>query len=511
TPTSTPAEQPQYGGTLRLHQYRDIVSYDISRVSSIYDGPMVLDKLFTNLLWWNPGPLQLECDACTSWEVSQDGTVFTFNLVRGIQFHDGGELTARDVAYSLNKHMGRVDGVSSPRVGALDSYVDRIETPDDYTVVLRLHSPSPVAAWFVAIPYAGIFPEGTTSDELAEKPMGSGPFILDSYTRGSSMLVLKNPGYFKEGLPYVDAAEHIIIKDSAAMQSAFLIGRVDVIRTTFTPDFLPLMRKKVEEGKVVIQYVPGSQYGLLFGAADSPFLDRRVRQAVFLAYDRAAENQMLYDGEGQLALFLPAQETVPWGRPMSELAQYPGLRQPKDQDITEAKRLISEAGYPDGFDVTMTVRNKSPVPHWSEVVVAQLATLGINARMELTEDAFLYPILESGDFAIAPFTAGEVVPDPDMLIGKYAEGHPRNYTYLRGQGDPELETLLEQVSREMDPVRRQQLVREAEDRLLWELPVIPTVMPLMHMSHWAYVRNWNPTYTGRQSEYRHETTWLVPR
>ncbi|MBI4338946.1 MAG: ABC transporter substrate-binding protein [Chloroflexi bacterium] len=502
-PTATPTAQPSKGGEL-VQSGSSVSSYDAHNTSSVADlGTSA--KHYNNLIW-NPGGQRLECDLCQSYEFKDDGKTMIFHLVPGVKFHDGRALTSKDVVYSLNKMMGLVDGVVSPRSGLLKEYITKMETPDDLTVIIYVQRPAPAAFAIMAHNSSAIVPEGATRQQLKEKPLGSGPYVVGESIPGAHTLVKRNPNYFKPGLPYLDSLRIVTITDTNASNAAFLTEKVH-IRTgagAYSSDFLAQLEKLVSQGKVVhgvrIGLTPFQ--GILVNTQHTIFKNPDVRRAMHLALDRQAYAAIVSDGRAiPITLFGAG---TPWGRPLEEVMKLPGYRQPKDQDIAEAKRLMTVAGYSQGIDVILEARNSGGDDKISSVVAADLAKINIRTTIKLSDQTVLYPRLAKLDYAIYGGRQGWNTGDPDEILGSYLiTGGSRNWT---GYSSPEMDALFLAESSELDLAKRKQLILQAEAIYLRDLPVVPGADPFQDSGWWSYVRGFE-SGISINLEQRMETLW----
>lgn len=489
-PASTPkpaTDQPRYGGILTVSVGADPPSFDVHQETTIaaleplapaYDGLVQYDHHSGNIVG----------DLAERWEVSPDGLVYTFYLQKGVKWHDGKPFSSGDVRVSLERQKDPPKGMRSGHQQQFSS-VDRIETPDENTVRIVMKQPYVsfmaqfATDWFVVFPKHVLDAKGDMKKEV----LGTGPFQFKAHSLGVSVDLKRNPNYFMKGLPYLDGITYYIIKDAATRFSAFRTGRVKM-----TSHWIPLTPSEVstiraQHPNLLLWESSADTFPRhAMNAVKPPFGDVRVRQAVGLAYDRQTAIKVLADGQAKLGTFVPPGE---WSRPEAEILKLPGYRQPKDVDRAEAKRLLAEAGYPDGFKMTLLVRAKSQDQHAGEFMKDQLATIGIIANIEVAEVAAYTSRVVANDFQMGTQAGKFALSDPDEL-GRY-------FLSNAGQGygkwsNKRFDELFAEQSRAVDVAKRKALVREMDDILLRELPSLLPYWEGAITGTWPEVRNFAP-------------------
>ena len=320
-------------------------------------------------------------DVAESWSFSRDGLTLTVKIRKGIKFHDGTPLTAQDVKATYDKIIFPPEGVASARK-ALYVMVDKVEAPDDSTVVFKLKH---IAASFLAnlaSPWNFIY----SAERLKKDPrwyeknvMGSGPFIFGEHVAGSHWTGKKNPNYFMPGRPYLDSFRAIFIRDTAPRVAAVRSGQAIVEFRGFNPAARDDIVKTLGN-KAVVQESPWACNILVtLNNEKKPFSDARVRRALTLAIDRNEASKALsqisvmkYVG----GVFRPGSE---FATPPAELVKLPGFGKDINAARAEAKKLLKEAGVPEGFSFVLKNRNvKEPYEVSGVYVVDQWRKIGLN-------------------------------------------------------------------------------------------------------------------------------------
>jgi peptide/nickel transport system substrate-binding protein len=457
--------QGKYGGILRTVDQLEPDHWDLHQ-SCCNPGPGAARDLFNTLVMYNPAqPDEIIGDLAQHWDVSPDGMRYTFYLHEA-QWWDGQPVTAADVQFSLHRMIEK--GKPRPRVGALRLYVERTEVVDPKTVRVHTKFPTPVALLpWLAMDYAVIYPKhvletGVDFDD-PKLIVGSGPFRFKSYQRGQSWEVVKNPTYFKKGLPFLDGIQAFVIKDATRNIAAFQAGQVLMCNRISTcslnvKDFLELER--VMQGKGTLYWQgPTNPTGLNLNFTKPPFNDPRVRRAVYLAIDRQELIQVAVLGRGTVGTpFFP---NTWMSSPLEAVMTWPGFRQPKDADLAQAKQLLAEAGYADGFKTTFLAYPQ--IESMALLIKQQLKKIGIEIELKVVDVNTVLAAQAQGDYTLTGIRHGPSIIDPDEVFqAMYLPGGPRNQ--LRWE-DPKLTELFEQQTRESDPARRRRLIAEAETRI----------------------------------------------
>lgn len=270
--------------------------------------PAQARDLFNTLVMYNPvKPAEIVGDLAQRWEVSPDGLSYIFYLHEA-RWWDGQPVTAADAKFSLDRMLE--PGKPRPRVGALRHYIEHTEVIDAKTVKVHTKFPMPAAFLpFLGIDYAVIYPKhvlerGVDFDD-PKNIVGSGPFKLKSYRRGVSWELVKNPEYFKQGLPFLDGIQTFVMKDHHAITEAFQTEQVLMCNRNGScgltvKEHLDLAEAMRGKGTFYWQE-PTLATGINLNPMHPPFNDPRVRRAVYLAVDRQEVIRALSLGKGTVA------------------------------------------------------------------------------------------------------------------------------------------------------------------------------------------------------------------
>ena len=431
-----------------------------------------------------------------SWKESDGGKTYTFKIRSGIKFHDGSDLTARDVKASYDKIIFPPPGVGSTRKGQY-AVVEKIEAPNATTVVFRLKRPSGSFIASLLSPYNFIY----KADILAKDPhwyekniMGSGPFTFVEHVKGSHVVGKKNPSYWDKGKPYLDGFRAIFMRDSAAQVASVRGERAHIQFRSFTPKDRDNLKAALGD-KITVQESPWDCI-LMVGInhQKKPFDDKRVRRALTLALDRHEASAAL----SQIAIVKSVAGVqvpgTPFATPPEELNKLAGYWTDINKSRAEARRLLREAGLPEGYSFTFSNRG-IPMPYEPLAVwmIDQWRQVGLNVKHNVIESRAYFGTIRKGDSQVhMDFQCGYIVePDLDMYKFLSTSRNPANYGFYE---DPVLDELYDKQSRATNPEERKRLIRQFEKRLLdEEAHYLMTLQWHRIIPHSSKVKGWTIT------------------
>jgi peptide/nickel transport system substrate-binding protein len=448
-------------------------------------------------------------DLAESWTISKDGLVYTFKLRQGVKFHDGSEMTSKDVKASYDKIIFPPAGVKSLRKESYRS-VEVVEAPDPYTVRFRLKYPESSLLLNLASPWNWIYKADILAKDMhwyETHVMGTGPFTFVEHVKGSHWVGKKNPNYWDKGKPYLDGFRATFMSSSAAQVAAIRGERAQIQFRGFSPPERDQLVSALGN-KITVQESPWDCLNFVsMHHEKKPFDDKRVRRALSLALDRYEASQKLSkitivkDVSG---IQVPG---TPYATPPAELEKLAGYGRDINANRAEAKRLLREAGVPDGFSFTFKNRG---IPHPYEPIaiwlVDQWRQIGLNVKIETIEASAYHPMLKRGDFEVAmDFQCGFIV-EPDLDLVRFVTTSDANYGKHK---DKVIDELYQKEARAIDVEDRKKLVRQLEKRLLdEEAHVIWTLQWHRIIPHSAKVKGWTITpshYLNNQLD----TVWLT--
>ncbi|MDO8751785.1 MAG: ABC transporter substrate-binding protein [Dehalococcoidia bacterium] len=467
TPTPTPGVQPKRGGTLRMGPCCFTPSFDpqLLSVQPVYFQSN--GKLYLNLFVNYEGQ-KVECEICSEqgWHLEDNGKTIVANLLPGIKFHNGQELTAADVAYSLKMITGEIDGIVSPRAGPFLQYVKSIEAPSKYEVRINLIRPSPFVPKILAVAAASIYRQGTTREDLKKADSGAGPFIVKNIISGASWQLVRYPDYFKKGQPYLDGVDITVIPDANTRTAAFLTHKIEW-NDANSKQYEAKLTQLEGEGKVrrLVELGGCGQRHVGMNNQKPPFDNLKMRQAVNLALDRSAINAVDYgssilQGTPSVLFYHPGDDYATPAEKVWNVIPGWGTGTKKAQEIEQAKQLVKDAGYPNGIDLeqmaVITSSNFSP-----EFIQQELGNVGIRTKISSTPADQQTERMTNLNYQIQSYQYCVITRDPDEIIGGYwITGGSRNWL---GYSNPEVDKLFIQMSSEQDPAKRKALFFQIQD------------------------------------------------
>lgn len=428
---------------------------------SLYNGLVALDRA------GDPVP-----DLARSWEVAPDGRTVTFRLADGVRWHDSRPFTSADVRFSFEEVLFKFH--ARARAG-LAPAVEAVDAPDPATVVFRLRRPHPALLRQLDVTEAPIVPRhvhaGTDPMQSPAnlKPVGTGPFKLESYRRDEEVVLVRNTDYFKPGLPRLDRLIFRIVPDAATQVNAFLAGEVDVLSRVTPIDLQRLRGRPV----TVVDTTAGPGGAncvmtLAFNLNRPVLADLRVRRALALAIDRRQMLERVVFGQGRVAS-APIASGIGW-------AHAPGLLDGIAVDPAAANRLLDEAGLArgaDGVRATFDILHFPAFARYSELMRQNLAAVGIALNVRMLDQAAFAPAVftdRAFDLALISYCNGT---DPEIGVRRMVHSTSigtvpfSNAAHVR---DAEVDRLFDLAGASVDEAVRGEAYRAAQRRIVELLP-----------------------------------------
>jgi len=425
---------------------------------------------------------EVAADLGERWEQAS-ATSYIFHVRKGVKFHDvhpvnGREVTAEDIAYSLNRQRepgrasaGQLANVDSLR--ALDRYTVGITVKRaDADFLVELADPRNQVVAREAVELTGDLKNGPT--------VGSGPFLLERYEKGAGSFFVRNPTYYDPSLPHLDRLEiYTSLTDPASEVAAFRTERLDLLEAN--PQSLEAVTRQHPQVKVQRNQRPTSQI-LTLKQDRPPFNNVKARLALSKAIDRQQILDAAWSGLGWLhagvnagrEFFLPEDE----------------VRRLTRRDLSEAKKLLAEAGYASGFAMEIVVGANAPEDlSAAELMAAQLKEANISASLQVVEYArYLQQVLSRGEFTSAAYGNYSSLPTTNAtLIGLLTSNGPRN---VNGIKDPKLDQMITDQSLMQDKEQRKKAVYDIQRYVLDNAYLLVIHANVNQTVMWPYVRNW---------------------
>lgn len=351
--------------------YEQIVQTDPALISS--DAEVSVANAVYDYLVDVDANNEIQPRLARSWDVSDDGLTYTFQLTEEASFHDGSEFTAADVVYTFDRLRDPDSGYATVD---LYSNIDTIEATGDYEVTFTLAETNPFFLFDLSDNHALVVKNGT---EEATDFNGTGPFVVENYSPEDRIELTANEDYFLEGQPNIDQLVYVFFSDKAAAVDALRTEQVDLVMQLSTPLYQGL---EGEEGIERYQVATNAFPVVRLRADQPPGDDPRVMQAMRHAIDRDAIFELVQQGMGELG------RDTPVGPAYSTL--YAEDIPLPAQDIERAKNLLAEAGYEDGLDLTLRLPEAQNFPDLAVVLKEELAEAGINVDVSVEPESVYY-------------------------------------------------------------------------------------------------------------------------
>jgi peptide/nickel transport system substrate-binding protein len=419
----------------------------------------VLYLAFNTLVKYGPD-FSIQPELATQWETSADGKRIVFTLQQGVKFQDGTPFDAAAVKWNIDQRMN--PNVKSPQRQLLTPIVQSVEVLDPSHVVFNLVTPSPVLfsllgerVGFMVSPTAWQ-QRGTA---FGTQPVGTGAFILKEWTRGSRVVLERNPDYWQPNLPHLD---RIVVQDLAGSVigvQRLLTGEIDYVDQLTPTDVLPI------ESRGGLKLAPikvGRWYFLQWHVNEPPFDNPKLRQAFAHGIDRKRINEITMRGQGSVSDG-PTPEGLWWYDPA--LKSYP-------YDPARAKALLAEAGHPNGFEYTLSTPQVTVFQQVNQLIQEQLGTIGVKLNLQPVAASEWYARVVSGATNMTP-TRWTQRADPDGLL--YILFHSKGFANTMKYRNPKVDALLDQARTIYDTAKRKQLYAEAQQTIVTDLPMVPLI------------------------------------
>jgi peptide/nickel transport system substrate-binding protein len=478
TATVTPvlAEEPQYGGELRLVVGSKIPSYD-AHIESTFGMIHPIKPFYSTLIRINPdnpaSPTDFVCDLCEGDvpEPTNDGKTYTFKIKQGVKFHDGTPLTSADIKATIDKLAFPPEGIASNRK-AYFKMIDSVETPDDYTVVINLKFPSGTFIPSIAMPFNFVYSKKDLDEHgytwHQTNVNGTGPFRFVEHVQGSHVSGAKYEDYHHEGKPYLDGFRAIAAPKMSVRLQAIRGGQADIEFRGFPPrardDLVGALGDDItvqeSDWNCVLIVTPNHKV--------KPFDDPRVRRALSLAIDRWGGSEYL----SQIAIVKTVGGIGFPGHPLASTPEYlekniAGYGRDIEANRAEAKRLLKEAGH-EGLKFTLHNRGvDQPYKVVGTWLIDQWRKIGLDVDQWVQPSTPFYATLrKQKNFDVSLDFNCQAVVNPIADISKFLPSGGANYSDFE---DQQLEDIYNELLATGDVAKQKELMQKYEKRVLNDL------------------------------------------
>lgn len=445
-PAAAPAtSKPQRGGTLRVAFLDSVTNLDPALATSSIDVQLAW-QLYENLVrrGENEEGAPLHPELAESWEMSDDAMTHTFHLRKGVTFQHGTPFTAKDVEYTINRLL---DPKLGSGAGATLGAVQKVEVVDDFTVKFHLKIPNVTLPFVLGGPGAQIVPHDRTTEQLAKEAAGTGAFKVTESVPGERVVLKRNENYWDKELPHLDEVQLLTIPEPASQISALTSGTLDLI---FQIGVESLAALQNVPDVVVLESKQGIYPVFVMHVADKPFDDVRVRQAFKHAVDRPALLKAMLQDRGVVGNDQPIGPNTPFWADVK----------PLEYNVEKAKKLLADAGYPDGVKVTLTM-SEIGGPRINDTAVA-LQEMVKAAGITITLDKVPYNNYYADKYMKVPFFVSwwPVMSEPNGILPLAYSS--KGFYNESGWSDPQLDELIGKGRGERDLAQRQKEYAEVQ-------------------------------------------------
>ena len=472
------------GGSIVITYKDDVATLDPA-IGYDWQNWSMIKSLFDGLMDYKPGTTELVPDLAESYEISENGQTFTFKLRKGVKFHNGREMTADDVKYSIDRvvnpvtqspgqgFFASIKGYDEAAEGKADG-VAGIVVVDPYTIKFELTRPDATFLHVMAINFSHVVPKEEVEKygaDFGKNPVGTGAFKLGEWTLGQRVVFEKNPDYWNKGVPYLDSITFEIGQEPIVALLRLQKGEIDIPGDGIPPaKFQEVMNDPEQKARVVEGGQLHTGY-VTMNTNIAPFDNVKVRQAVNMAINKERIVQLINNRA------VPANQPLPPSMPgyAKDYKGYP-------YDPEKAKALLGEAGHADGFETDLYVMNTDPNPRIAQGIQQDLAAIGIKANIQALAQANVIaaggekegaPMIWSGGMAwIADF------PDPSNFYGPIlgcGGAVPGGWNWA-WYCNTDLDKLAEQADSIVDPAKaeeRNKLWSEIYVKIMEDAPWAP--------------------------------------
>ena len=456
----------------------------------------------------------------TSWKPLDDLT-WEFKLRDDVKFSNGEPFTSQDVLFTICRTLNNETNVGASYT-ALTKLITDVQTPDDYTVIIKTGAPLPLmpaeTARQLPILWNGIvkhdklhfdpkngcgvtgkWPE-VSDFNTGKVNIGTGPYVLKSYVKGSGIELERNDNYWGEK-PHWKTVKMLPVPAAGPRLTGLLSGTFDLIENPAARDL-----ERIKENSK-LDYIVTPSTRLIFlqpdtGRAQSPFVkahdgknplqDVRVRRAINMAIDRDTINKRIMDG-----IATPTMQYMPDGM-FGALAKGPELQ----YDPEAAKKLLAEAGYPDGFELTISSTNDRYINDGqiTQAVAQYLSRIGIKTKVDAMTASIYFPKRAKHEFSLSmggwPAETGEASALFHLWVATQDREKGIGTSNYGGFSDPEFDKIYHQAMVTVDDTKRRELLEQATRKALEIVPQIP-----IHLESTIWAFNNKLTYEGRRDQY----------
>lgn len=449
---------PQRGGNLVVARAGDNTTLDPAKgvtPEEIY----VMDQLYQTLFIASRNGKSIRPLLATGYKRSANGRTWTIRLRHDVRFSNGAPLTSADVKFSLNRSR-KANAAFSYLLGA----ITKIAAPSRYKVVIHTATPyaplpADLTAWVAAILPKHL--DGKSAKAFFAKPVGSGPFVLQSWSRGRSLKVVRNTHFWERGKPYLDSITWNVVPDANTRITQLQGGQADIAQD------IPLSQVKSVNalpGLSASTFPAATDTFLIFNEAVKPFQDVHVRRAISYAINRKTLVSATLFGGGQPACSIIPRSMVYWD-PHTPCYPY---------SLAKARAELARSSVPHGFKSQLLVDNSPSDLSGAQIIQADLKQIGIDLTLKVVDSSSLYTTYYGKENYKIGFAAWAYdIPDPDEQISFMFDPKAGGNSYYTGYNNPTMTKLVHRAATTLNPRKRQRLYNRIQTLSARDVPHVP--------------------------------------
>lgn len=488
--SSTSAGEPQAGGDLVLARADDVTSL-IPSVPTDNASIWTMEEIYSTLAVPSEDGKTVLPSLATSWKQSSDKLSWTFNLRKDAKFSDGNPVTAGDVKFSIQQNQK-----PDAPFAFIDEIISKIDTPNDHTVVIHTKKPWAPLPADMALYANSVVPKdygGKTQQQFDKNPVGSGPFKFASWSKGSSLKLVKNPHYWDKKVPYLDSVTFTVVPDGNTRGTQLASNQIQINQA---PAYSSIKALQAQSNVKVTAFPSSEVDYFAMNTTHKPFDDLSVRKAISLAIDKQAILKAVLYGHGQVAgAYL---SPVTWA--------HDSTIKPVQADVAAAKAALAKSSAPNGFSTSITVASgDQDASTEAQLIQSDLAKIGIKVKINTIDPAAVVTARHAGNFDLLLGLYTTDIVDPDEIArfaGTYDGGVHTIYT---GFKSAKMDKLAEKASSVSSQSERKKAYDQMQQIIADQVPYIPLYYAPGVFSYSNKVQGFHPGGTGN---YFLEKVWI---